>query len=98
MKNSLFGHAQRLHSNLISNGYTHLRLCQTVTDDFSRPVNYHYIAFKAGNELDCFESGPGVPLESPLAAQIILNCLLPDSVLFYESDGIPFNTKTNRHE
>lgn len=98
MKNSLFGHAQRLHSNLISNGYTHLRLCQTVTDDFSRPVNYHYIAFKAGNELDCFESGPGVPLESLLAAQIILNCLLPDSVLFYESDGIPFNTKTNRHE
>ncbi len=98
MTKTLFEEAQRLHSNLISNGYTHLRLCQTITDDFLRPVNFHYIAFKAGDEPNCFEFEPGVPLQSPLAAQIILNCLVPDSVLFYESDGIPFNTKTNRHE
>jgi hypothetical protein len=85
-----------LQSELIENGYTHLRLCQIVIDDKVSPANYHFLAVKQSDGHECFENGPLIPIDSQVGEQIIFNCFQVEIVIFYEMNGNIKNTKTDK--
>jgi hypothetical protein len=87
--------AKALHETLMNEGYSHVKLCQIVTGDDCSPTNYQFIAVKPGQDPECFENAQLVPLDSPMAAQILLSCVLPESILFYESNNLPFNSRNH---
>ena len=93
MNKSILEQARTLHEALMNEGYSHVRLCQIVTGDDCSPTNYQFVAVKPGDDPDCFENAQLIPLDSPIAAQILLSCVLPESILFYEYDNLPFNSK-----
>ena len=93
MNKSILEQARTLHEALMNEGYSHVRLCQIVTGDDCSPTNYQFVAVKPGEAPDCFENAQLIPLDSPMAAQILLSCVLPESILFYESDNLPFNSR-----
>jgi hypothetical protein len=93
MNKSILEQARDLHEALMNEGYSHVRLCQIVTGDDYSPTNYQFVAVKTGDNPECFENAQLISLDSPMAAQILLSCVLPESILFYEYDNLPFNSK-----
>ena len=85
---------KQLFMTLKQQGVTHIRLCQVILNEFSKPISYQYVAERVGYVTDCFETDELIPIESPVAAQIIFNCHQPEMILFYELDGVFNNTKT----